>query len=82
MASPFITYGGSSSSSSSGSVKVNYIGPDPLGNIKVGLGDISDVDIVEESLASGEFLQYDTTKQKWSNILVNLVNPPWNNFSY
>ena len=68
MSSPFISNGGSSISSGSGSLKVNYNAPDPLGNIKVVLSSLPDVDIVEESLATGELLSYNADSEKWTNI--------------
>ena len=68
MSSPFISNGGSSISSGSGSLKVNYNAPDPLGNIKIVLSSLPDVNIVESSLATGELLSYNSTTQKWGNI--------------
>ena len=54
--------------SGSSDITVNKLKTNYLGNISVPLSSLPDVNIITESLASGELLSYNADSAKWSNI--------------
>ena len=65
MSSPFINRSGGSGIAK---VVINGVSTDALGFISLPLSSLPDVEIVVESLATGELLSYDATSGKWSNV--------------
>ena len=61
------------SSSGTTNVKVNNIKPNVLGNVVVPLSSLPDVDIVTESLATGELLSYNADSEKMDKYSSNTV---------
>ena len=76
MASPFMNYG--SGSGSNTSITINGIKSNIRGDIKVSLSSLTDVNIVKESLAEGEVLQY--TNGKFSNVVPTPSTYPLSQF--
>ena len=65
MSSPFLNRTGGSGTSK---IIINGVSVDALGFLSLPLSYLPDVEIVTESLATGELLSYDATSGKWSNI--------------
>ena len=65
MTSPFLNRNGGGGVSK---IVINGVSTDALGFLSLPLTSLPDVEIVTESLATGELLSYDATSGKWSNI--------------